>query len=274
LPRFGIDATFVDATDVDAYRAAVTPRTKVLYVETPANPTLGIVDIAACIGLARERNLFTVVDSTFATPFCQTAITTGADLVVHSLTKGLGGHGDAIGGVVCGKRALVENARDLAVKGLGAVLAPFNAVLVNRGLRTLAVRQARACATAFDLARRLAEHPNVARVHHPSLSTHPGHALALRQMHAFGSMLSFEVRERDGKSARALGAALVDSVRVATHAVSLGDTRTLLVHPASTTHSNVSEQQRAEGGITDGLLRLSVGLEGVEDLWRDLESGL
>jgi cystathionine beta-lyase/cystathionine gamma-synthase len=274
LPRFGIEATFVEGADVESYRGATTARTRVLYVETPSNPMLGVADVRAIASFGRERGLVTVVDSTFATPFGQTPIALGADLVVHSMTKALCGHGDAIGGVLAGDRALVESARDLAVKGLGAVLAPMNAWLIARGTRTLAMRQARACLTAFELARRLEAHPGVARVHHPSLPSHPGHALALGQMHAFGSVLSFEVAPRGARSAREVGGRVVDALGVATHAVSLGDARTLVVHPASTTHANVPEAQRLEAGIGDGLLRYSVGLESAGDLWRDLERAL
>jgi cystathionine beta-lyase/cystathionine gamma-synthase len=274
LPRFGIDATFVDGTDVAAYAAALTERTRVLYFESPSNPTLGVVDFAAAVALARGHGLFTIVDSTFATPFCQNPLAAGFDFVVHSMTKGICGHGDAVGGVLAGRRAHIDAARDLAVKGLGAVLSPFNAALISRGIRTLAVRQERACATAFELARRLEGHPGVARVNHPSLESHPGHAVALHQMLAFGSVLSFEVKSRGALDARGVGAKLVDSLRIATHAVSLGDARTLVVHPASTTHANVPGSQRDEGGISEGLLRYSVGLESVDALWSELEAGL
>lgn len=274
LPRFGIESTFVEGTDVEAYRAAITSRTRVLYVETPSNPMLGVTDVAAVSALAKERGLVTIVDGTFATPFGQTPLALGADLVVHSMTKAISGHGDVVGGVVAGAKVLVDVARDLAVKGLGAVLAPFNALLVARGARTLAVRQERACLTAFELARKLEAHPAIKRVFHPSLESHPGHGIALRQMHAFGSVLSFEVSPRGGRSAREIGGALVDALRVATHAVSLGDARTLVVHPASTTHANVPEAQRIEGGIGDGLLRYSVGLESAGELWQDLELAL
>jgi methionine-gamma-lyase len=268
LPKLGIRTTFVDEPTLAAYESAVEPATKLLYLETPSNPVLGITDIAEIAARARARGLATIVDSTFATPFSQTPLALGADLVVHSMTKGMGGHGDAIGGCVAGSRALVDRARELIIKGFGGVMSPLTAHMIARGLRTFALRQRESCASAAILAERLARHPKVARVHHPSLPDHPGHALARKQMHAFGALLSFELGSFD--AARRV----VDRVRVVTHAVSLGDARTLLVHPASTTHSTMPAEDRARANITDGLLRLSVGLEAVEDLWADLDAAL
>lgn len=272
LPRFGIETTFVDAVDIGAYERAIRTTTRVLYIETPANPNLAVSDISAIVALARARGgIATIADNTFATPFAQTPRTLGVDVVVHSMTKALGGHGDAIGGCACGPRDQVARIRDLIVKGFGGVISPFNAFLVARGLRTFALRQRQQCATAATLAQRLAEHPRVAVVHHPSLASHPGHALARRQMHAFGSLLSFELKDPDPLSA---GRIVLERVRTITHAVSLGDVRSLLVHPASTTHSTMPAEARAAAHITDGLLRLSAGLESAEDLWRDLEQAL
>jgi methionine-gamma-lyase len=274
LPRFGIETTFVDATDASAVASAMRPNTRLLYVETPANPNLAIADIAAIVALARDRRIATVADNTFATPFAQTPQALGVDLVVHSMTKALGGHGDAIGGCVCGRTSDVSRVRDLVVKGFGGVIAPFNAFLVARGMRTFALRQRQQCATAAALAERLAQHPGIAVVHHPSLPSHPGHALAARQMHAFGSLLSFELRPRASAGALEAGRRVLENVRTITHAVSLGDARSLMVHPASTTHSTMPPEARAAANITDGLLRLSVGLESTEDLWNDLERAL
>jgi len=271
LPRFGVTTTFVDARDPGAYAAAIRKETRVLYLETPSNPVLGVADIAAVARLAKEHGILSIADNTFATPFSQTPLALGVDLVVHSMTKALGGHGDAIGGVLAGRRDLVDVARDLVVKGFGGVLAPFNAFLIDRGLRTFALRQAQACATAATLASRLAAHPGIARVYHPSLPGHTGHALARAQMHAYGSLLSFELA---GAGALDRGKRVLEGVRVATHAVSLGDVRTLLVHPASTTHSTMNAETRALADVTDGLLRLSAGIEGAEDLWTDLEGAL
>lgn len=279
LPKLGITTTFVEGTR-EAYAAAVTERTRVLYVETPSNPTLGVVDIAAIAELARSieggarGRPRVLVDGTFATPFAQTPLALGADLVVHSMTKGLSGHGDVIGGAVMGSRALVDGARDAIVKGFGGVLAPLSAWLVSRGLRTFALRQERACATAAELAAHLAAHPKVAVVHHPSLPSHPGHPLARAQMHAYGALLSFELRAGPGSHPIDHGRKVLEALRVATHAVSLGDVRTLVVHPASTTHSTMPTETRVLAGITDGLLRVSCGLESVADLRADLDRAL
>jgi len=277
LPRWGVTTTFVDGTDPDAYAAAVTKQTRILYLETPANPNLAITDVAAVAKLARGLGLVTLADNTFATPFSQTPLALGVDVVVHSMTKAIGGHGDAIGGAVCGQREAIGRVRELVVKGLGAVLSPFAAFLITRGARTFALRQRQACESAAILAERLASDPRVARVHHPSLPSHPGHALAARQMHAFGSILSFEVCGDGGQgdgSAIARGRRLLEGVRTITHAVSLGDVKSLLVHPASTTHSTMPPEDRARANIADGLLRLSVGVESVDDLWGDLDQAL
>jgi methionine-gamma-lyase len=271
LPRFGVTTTFVDAADIGAYEAAITPATRALYIETPANPNLAVADIAAIVKLARARGLVTVADNTFATPFAQNPCALGVDVVVHSMTKALGGHGDAIAGAVCGSKEHVARVRDLVVKGFGGVLSPFNAFLVSRGLRTFALRQRQSCETAATLASRLAEHPRVAKVHHPSLASHRGHALANAQMHAYGALLSFELAGDDAIDA---GRRALSRVRVLTHAVSLGDVRTLVVHPASTTHSTMPRETRLAANITDGLLRISVGLESAGDLWRDLEQAI
>ncbi|MGO8991876.1 MAG: trans-sulfuration enzyme family protein [Polyangiaceae bacterium] len=276
LPRFGVTTTFVDALQPGAYARAITPATRILYIETPSNPVLGITDIASVVGLAKAHGLVTVADNTFATPFAQTPLALGVDLVVHSMTKALGGHGDAIGGAICGAKPLVDRAKDLVVKGFGGVISPFTAYMVARGLRTFALRQRQACETAAALAARLSKHPQIAHVHHPSLPSHPGHARALEQMHAYGALLSFELAEDKTKGRTSLdaGRRLIDSVKTITHAVSLGDVRSLLTHPASTTHSTMPKEDRERAGISDGLLRLSVGIEGAADLWRDLERAL
>ncbi|MDP9149881.1 MAG: aminotransferase class I/II-fold pyridoxal phosphate-dependent enzyme [Myxococcota bacterium] len=275
LPRLGIETTFVDADVAGSYEAAIQPSTRVFYVETPANPTLAITDIAAVTRLARDRGIMTIADNTFATPFAQTPHELGIDLVAHSMTKAIGGHGDAIGGCVCGSRAHVSVVRDVIVKGFGGVISPFTAFLVARGICTLALRQRQQCASAAVLAERLAAHPRVAAVHHPSLASHRGHRVACRQMHAFGSLLSFELRALDaGDDALAAGRRVVDDVRTIAHAVSLGDVRSLIVHPASTTHVTMPPAARAAANIGDGLLRLSVGIESTDDIWSDLRAAL
>ncbi len=273
LPRLGITTTFIDDPTPDAYARAAKPETRVFYIESPSNPVLAVADVAGIAAAARAHGakspIKTLADNTFATPFCQTPLDLGVDLVVHSMTKAIGGHGDAIGGVVCGKdEDAVERARDTIVKGLGGVMSPFTAYLVARGIVTFALRQRRACSTAARLVKTLSEHPSVAKVHHPSLAaplSRVGH------MHAFGSLIAFELREPN-----ALDRArhVLENVKLITHAVSLGDARSLLTHPATTTHSTMPREDRIRAHIGDGLLRLSVGLESPADLERDLLAAL
>jgi methionine-gamma-lyase len=269
LPDLGIQHTLVDATVLSSWEAAIRPETRVLYAETPANPTLAITDLAALVAIAKKRGLRVIVDNTFATPYAQTPLALGVDLVLHSLTKALGGHGDAIGGVVAGGRELVGRVRDVIVKGFGGMLAPFNAYLISRGISTLGLRQERACASALAIARWLSSEAAVERVIYPGLASHPGYEVAKRQMRVFGSLVSFELR--GGMDA---GKRLLDRVELVSHAVSLGDVRSLITHPASTTASYLPKEVREAAGITDGLLRLSVGVEDVDDLVRDLRSAL
>jgi methionine-gamma-lyase len=271
LPRYGITTTFVDATDVRAYADAITDATRILYLETPANPNLAVTNVEAVVGLGKARGLITVADNTFATPFAQTPLALGVDLVVHSMTKAIGGHGDAIGGVVAGRKSDVDRIRELVVKGIGGVLSPFSAYLIARGVRTFALRQRQACESAAALALHLSEHPEVAHVDHPSLRSHPGHVLANSQMHAYGSLLSFEVKGKGSQGPLERGQRVLEGVRLVRHAVSLGDVRSLLVHPASTTHSTMPGTMRELAGISDGLLRLSVGIESAQDIWKDLD---
>jgi methionine-gamma-lyase len=269
LPKLGITTTFVQGD----YASAIRPETRVLYVETPANPTLAITDIAAVVALARssagtQRTIRVVCDNTFATPFAQSPLTFGVDVVIHSMTKALGGHGDVVAGAACGKKEIVDRIRELAVRGLGAPLAPLGAYLVARGARTFPLRMRQSCSTAAKLARKLEAHPRVAKVHHPSLPSHPGHEKAREQMHAFGSLVAFELESLEH------GKRFVSALEIISHAVSLGDVRSLLSHPASTTHASMPAADRARAGVSDGLLRLSVGIEGEDDLWRDLENAL
>lgn len=270
LPKLAVETTFVAPTP-EAYADAIRPSTKLLLVETPSNPTLAVTDVARIASLGRERGLLVVADATFATPFCLSPLELGVDLAVHSTTKAISGHGDVIGGAVVGPRARVDVVREWIVKGMGSVPSPLAAHLTLRGLRTFPLRQERACASAHALAAMLAAHPSVARVHHPSLPTHPGHALAQRQMHAYGAIVSFDLAEGDTLDR---GRRVLESLRVATHAVSLGDVRTLVTHPASTTHSTMPEDARARAGIGDGLLRVSVGLEAQQDLLDDFAHAL
>jgi len=269
-PRFGIEVTFADATSVSAIEAALTPKTKVVYLETPANPTLALSDISAIAALAHAHSALVVVDSTFGTPYHQQPLALGADLSVHSATKAISGHGDTLGGVIAGSKVLIDRVRDESVRMQGAVMSPLVAMLIARGARTLFVRMERASASAFELSRRLAQHPQIERVHYPGLATHPQHAIAAAQMQrGFGAMIAIEVR--GGLPA---GKAAYDRLEVFSRAVSLGDVRSLATHPASTTAVSMPRQARLDAGIGDGLIRLSVGIEDVEDLYADLDAAL
>ena len=274
LPRHGIGTTFVHAANPDDWKAALTANTRAVYIETPANPTLAITNIRDAVAFAKSHGLLLIADNTFATPFCQTPLALGADLVLHSATKALSGHGDVVGGVVAGPRLVVDRVREYTVKGLGAVLPPLSAFLIERGLRTFALRQEQANRTAAYLAKILHAHSAIEVVHHPSLASHPQHELASAQMFAFGSMMAFEVTPMGGCDALGTGRKVINALRTATHAVSLGDARTLVVHSASTTHSTMPIETRRAAGIADGLLRLSVGLESAAALEQDLLGAL
>lgn len=270
LARMGVSVSFVAMHDPAVVAAAMTPATRALWVETPANPTLAIYDIAALAKLAHAHGALLFADNTFATPHHQRPLELGADLVVHSATKAIGGHGDAVGGVVVGSAPRVAAVREAAVRTTGNVMAPMTAWLLARGARTLPLRAGRAAATAATLAERLSQDPRVERVHYPGLVSHPGHELAKRQMRAgFGALLSFEVRGGVDVGRRAY-----DAVELVTRAVSLGDVRTLITHPAATTHASMTPAQRRAADIGDGLLRLSVGIEDEADLWEDLDQAL
>ncbi len=269
LPRLGIETTFVDGSQLQAYAEAATERTRVLYAETPSNPMLKLCDLSALASLARRLGARLICDNTFATPVHQRPLNLGASIVVHSMTKALGGHGDAIGGVMCGSAELMHQASELVVKGLGGVLAPFNALLIARGLSTLALRQRQASASASELAAWLSTRAELSQVHYPGLPDHPGHAIARAQMDGYGALLSFELQGGYPAARR-----LVERVRLFSHAVSLGDVRSLIVHPASTTASTMPRALRERAGIGEALVRLSVGIEDAGDLRRDLEAAL
>jgi len=268
MPEFGIEVTFIDATDLNMIADAIKSETTMLFIETPANPTMKIIDIGECAKLVHSKNLLLCVDNTFATPYLQRPFELGADIVLHSATKYLGGHGDVIGGVVIGRKDFVKKMWDKG-KEIGASISPFNAWLILRGLKTLAVRMEKHCTNAMKIAEYLAAHKKIERVYYPGLSKHPGHALAARQMSKFGGMLGFDVK--GGKEA---GKVLMNSVKLCTLAVSLGDVDTLIEHPASMTHSSYNEEELRACGINLGFVRLSVGLEHADDLIADLEQAL
>lgn len=268
LPHLGIDVTFTDTADVAKLESAITPKTKIVFTETPANPTLKLVDISACAKICKAQNIPLCVDNTFATPYLQRPFELGADMVVHSMTKYFGGHGDIIGGVIVGKKDFIHSCWEIA-KEIGGCNSPFNAWLVLRGLKTLAVRMDRHSDTAQRIAEYLLKHDKVEHVYYPGLATHPGHEIAKKQMYKFGGMLGFNIK--GGKEA---GKVLMNSVKLCTLAVSLGDVDTLIEHPASMTHSTYTDEELIECGIKPGFVRLSVGLEHVDDLIGDLEQAL
>lgn len=268
LPRQGVEVTFLDTMDVADYERAARPGTTLLYVETPNNPLMQVTDIAAVAALARRTGALVMADNTFASPFNTTPLALGVDLVVHSATKYLGGHSDVSAGVIVGRADLIQRARH-TLRILGPVLDPFAAWLLLRGLKTLGLRVERHNHNAQRLAAFLAAHPRVARVNYPGLASHPGHAVAARQMRGFGGMLSFEVR-----GDFASGVRCVEALRTCLLAVSLGGVETLVTHPASTSSVGIPREERERAGITDGLIRVSVGLEDVEDLIADFTQAL
>lgn len=269
LPALGIECTLAAATDPAAFEAAIRPESRAIYLESPANPTFALNDLARIVEIARRHDLTLLMDNTFATPINQRPHEWGVDLVVHSATKFMDGHGDAVAGVITGSEALIERARHGPLRNLGAALSPFNAWLVARGIATLPLRMARHNGNALALAEWLHAHPAVEWVRYPHHASHPQYDLARRQMDGGGGVLAFELR--DGLEA---GRRLLDRVELCTNAVSLGDVRTLITHPASTTHHSLAPAARRAGGISDGLVRLAVGLEEPDDLIADLESAL
>lgn len=271
LTRFGIDVTFVDTSNLDEVKNAMKENTRVVYLETPANPNLKIVDIEALAKIAHTNpNTLVIVDNTFATPYMQKPLTLGADVVVHSVTKYINGHGDVIAGLVITNKALADQIRFVGLKDMtGAVLGPQDAYYIIRGMKTFEIRMERHCKNARKVVEFLNNHPKIEKVYYPGLETHPGYEIAKKQMKDFGAMISFEL-----KGGFEAGKTLLNSLKLCSLAVSLGDTETLIQHPASMTHSPYTKEEREAAGITDGLVRLSVGLENVEDIIADLEQGL
>jgi O-succinylhomoserine sulfhydrylase len=268
LTRFGIETTLVPATDLDAYRAAVRPRTRLFFVETPSNPLTEIVDIAAVAEIAKSAGAVFAVDNCFCTPALQKPLLLGADVVVHSATKYLDGQGRVLGGAVVGSKAVLDEVFKF-LRTAGPCISPFNAWVILKGLETLRIRMQAQSASALELARWLERQPGVGRVFYPGLASHPQHQLAMRQQSLGGAIVSFEV---DGGRAHAWR--VIDASRMISITANLGDTRTTITHPASTTHGRISAEARALAGIGEGLLRVAVGLEAVEDIKADLATGL
>lgn len=271
LTKFGIDVSFIDTSDIELVKKEMKPNTRIIYLETPANPNLKITDLKAVSEVAHTNpNTLVVVDNTFATPYLQNPLLLGADIVVHSATKYLNGHGDVVAGFAVSKKEYIDQIRLVGVKDMtGSVLGPQEAYYLIRGLKTFELRMKQHCANAEKIANYLNNHPKVEKVYYPGLATHVGHEIAKKQMKGYGGMISFEL-----KGGIEAGKTLLNSLQLCHIAVSLGDTETLIQHPASMTHSPYTREERLAAGITDGLVRLSVGLEDVQDIIDDLEYGL
>jgi len=269
MRKMDIEAREVPATDISNVEPAIDDKTRLIFIETPANPNLDIIDIRACARIAKRHGIILAVDNTFATPLLQRPIELGADVIVHSATKYISGHGDTVAGLLVGPGELIGHVRKL-MNDTGSCISPFNAWLLLRGLKTLAVRMRKHCENAMHVAQYLSFHPKVKEVHYPGLSFHPGHELALKQMDSgFGGMIAFEIvgTREDAKR-------MMDAVELCTLAVSLGDCDTLICHPASTTQSSYSPEELARAGISETMIRLSVGIEDPRDICNDLGSAL
>lgn len=270
LKALQIEARLISPALSDSKKAIeslVDKKTRFLYMETPANPTLDVIDIEMWAGIARKHLIPLVVDNTFATAYLQNPLLIGADVVVHSATKYISGHADTIGGVIVGKKKMMDRIRAEYIHHFGPTMSPFNAWLFLRGIKTLAVRMERHCLNAMRVAEWLNSHPKVTKVYYPGLPSHPGHPIAKKQMKCFGGMIAFEVS--GGIKA---GQAVMNNVHICRLAVSLGDCDTLIQHPASMTHSTYTKEDRTAAGIPDGLIRISVGIEHADDIIKDLEN--
>lgn len=266
--QFGLGYALADTDDASALDAAITPDVKAILVESPANPLLTVTDLAAAASVAKRRGILTIVDNTFMTPYLQKPLALGADIVVHSATKYLGGHSDLVAGLAVTNRPEIAERLAFIQNATGGVLGPFDSFLLIRGIKTLAVRMDRHVANAESLAARLATHPEVSRVWYPGLKDFPGHDIQFRQAKNGGAMISFELA--DGKDHREF----FRTLRLVTLAESLGGVESLVCHPASMTHASIPKETREKVGITDRLIRLSVGIEDVDDIWSDIENAI
>jgi methionine-gamma-lyase len=269
MPRFGIEVTFIDTLNNEKLEEAIKPGTKVLYLESPGNPLLKVLPLSRLANFAKENNLITIVDSTFATPYFQTPLKLGCDLVIHSATKFLGGHGDLTAGVIAGSNSLLDPMRRIFHRQIGAILSPWEAFLLGRGLLTLPLRMEKSAQNAMYLAEKLSSRPEVNAVYYPGLPTFPQYEIARSQMKGFGAVLAFELKGGYQAAVR-----FQDSLKLIQRVASLGDVQSLITHPASTSHRMLSPEERLRRGITDGLVRLSVGIEDALDLWNDIEQAL
>jgi O-succinylhomoserine sulfhydrylase len=268
LKKFGVVTTYVSATDVSAWQAAVRPETKLFFLETPSNPLTEISDIAAIATVAKKNGVLLAVDNCFCTPILQRPLELGADIVIHSATKYIDGQGRVLGGAVLGNKKLLEGVYGF-LRTAGPTMSAFNAWVFLKGLETLKIRMDAHCANALKIAQWLEAQPNVARVFYPGLASHPQHELAMKQQASGGGIVSFEVK--GGKDA---AWRVIDNAQLVSITANLGDTKTTLTHPASTTHARITPEARKAAGITDGLLRIAVGLEAVVDIQNDLARGL
>ncbi len=269
FPKFGVEATYIDASKIENIEKSIRPNTKMIYIETPANPTMDIIDIRATAEIAHKHGLPLVVDNTFCSPYLQRPLDLGADIVLHSMTKFINGHADVVGGIIVAKEKSYYDTLRSVMVNLGFNIDPHQAFLAHRGLKTLAVRIDRAQENAIKVADFLEKHPKVAWVKFPGLKSHQHYELGKKQMDGPGCMISFEL-----KGGLTAGKVLMDNVEFALLAVSLGGVETLIQHPASMTHSKMSKENRFKAGITDGLVRYSVGIENIEDIIEDLEQAL
>lgn len=275
MARFGVETTFVSQTDIAEWKAAIRPNTRMLFAETPTNPLTDLCDIAALAELAHAHNALLAVDNSFATPVLQQPAKLGADIVVHSGTKFLDGQGRVMAGAVCGTVALVDKVMGTFLRSGGLNLAPFNAWVVMKGMETLALRVKAESAAALELAAWLEAHPKVARVYYPGLPSHAQHELAMRQQNGMGgAVIAFDVIGQGAEQLRANAFHVIDQTQVCSITANLGDVKTTITHPASTSHGRLTEDQRQAAGVGQGLIRISVGLEHLDDLKADLSRGL
>ena len=275
LARFGVESSFVPQTDSSAWKATLRPNTRLLFAETPTNPLTDLCDIAELAAIAHDAGVLLAVDNCFASPALQRPALLGADLVIHSGTKFLDGQGRVMAGAVCGPRSIIDDKLAPLIRSAGVNLSPFNAWVVLKGMETLRIRMEAQSANALALAQWLEAQPQVARVYYPGLASHPQHALAMRQQSGVGgAVLSFDVRANGPQEGRARAFHVIDSTRVCSITANLGDTKTTITHPASTSHGRLTEAQRQAAGIGQGLIRVAVGLEHIDDLKNDLARGL
>jgi O-succinylhomoserine sulfhydrylase len=274
--KFGVETTFVSQTDLTEWRAAMRPNTKLLFAETPTNPLTDVCDIAALADLAHDGgHALLAVDNSFCSPALQRPVELGADFIIHSGTKYLDGQGRVMAGAICGTRKWVQDVFAPIVRTAGMTLAPFNAWVVLKGMETLNIRMQAQCASALAIARFLEAHPAVTRVYYPGLESHPHHTLAMRQQSGLGgAVVSFDVKGSDPESLRRHAFTQIDSSKVMSIATNLGDTKSIITHPATTSHGRLTEEQRQAAGIGQGLIRLAVGLEHIDDIKTDLLRGL